>query len=184
MIAPSSSRSTLIGSTTVCDRVPLGPFTVTVWPSMVTSTPAGTVTGSFPMRDMSSTPSPDVGEDFPAHAVLLRLLVGLQAARRRDDRDAEAAQDPGQVVVLGVHPQTGLRHAPEAGDAALAVAPVLQLDDQVLADLGVLHVVGGDVTLLLEDLRDRDLELRVRHDHAVVVGRVGVAQTREHVCDG
>ena len=55
-IAPSSSRSTVIGSITVCVRVPLGPFTVTVRPSMDTSTPDGTVMGSFPMRDMSSTP--------------------------------------------------------------------------------------------------------------------------------
>jgi hypothetical protein len=30
----------------------LGPFTVTVWPSIVTSTPDGTVIGSLPMRDM------------------------------------------------------------------------------------------------------------------------------------
>jgi hypothetical protein len=34
----------------------LGPLTVTVLPSMFTSTPAGTVIGSFPMRDMSLPP--------------------------------------------------------------------------------------------------------------------------------
>ena len=49
---PSSARSIVIGSTTVCDRVPFGPLTVTVRPSMATSTPDGTVIGSFPMRDM------------------------------------------------------------------------------------------------------------------------------------
>src|SRR5262245_24597653 len=86
--APSSSRSTVIGSTTVCDRVPLGPFAVTVRPSMVMSTPDGTVTGSFPMRDIVSSPfSPDVGEDFPAHAAPVGLLVGHQTLRGRDDRD-------------------------------------------------------------------------------------------------
>ncbi len=49
---PSSSFSTLIGEATVWLSVPLGPLTVTEEPSMVTSTPAGTVIGSRPMRDM------------------------------------------------------------------------------------------------------------------------------------
>ena len=53
---PSSARSMLMGSTTVCDRVPFGPLTVTVRPSMATSTPDGTVMGSFPMRDIVLTP--------------------------------------------------------------------------------------------------------------------------------
>src|SRR6186997_84481 len=42
---------------------------------------------------------------------------------------------------------------------------------------------AGSLTLQLEDLRDVGLELGVRHDHGVVVGRVGVAQTGQHVCD-
>src|SRR6185312_9582502 len=98
---------------------------------MVTSTPEGTATGSFPMRDMSVPPSlPDVGEDFAAHVVALGLTVGLQAAGRRDDRDAEATQHGRQFGRFCVHPQTRLRHAPEAGDAALTVGAVLQLHDQ------------------------------------------------------
>ena len=44
---------TLMGSTTVCVSVPLGPFTVTTAPSMATSTPAGTGMGSRPIRDMA-----------------------------------------------------------------------------------------------------------------------------------
>ena len=35
-------RATVIGSATVCESVPLGPLTVTSWPSIVTSTPLGT----------------------------------------------------------------------------------------------------------------------------------------------
>src|SRR5262245_24842299 len=74
--APSSPRFTVIGSATVWLRVPFGPLTVTCWPSIVTSTPAGTEIGIFPMRLIwqllsqpdrhsgSSLPlSPDVGED-------------------------------------------------------------------------------------------------------------------------
>ncbi|KPC70532.1 hypothetical protein ADL26_16790, partial [Thermoactinomyces vulgaris] len=33
---------------------------------------------------------PDVGEDFPTHALLLRLLAGQEAVRSGDDRHAEA----------------------------------------------------------------------------------------------
>src|SRR5205809_7275497 len=76
---PSSAFSARIGSARVCDSSPLGPFTFTVWPSMVTWTPAGTVIGLRPMRDMvSSLPLPDVGEDFPAYPSLAGLPVGQQ----------------------------------------------------------------------------------------------------------
>src|SRR3954447_1175973 len=75
----ASSWLTVIGGATVCDSVPLGPLTVTVWPSMATSTPLGTAIGSRPMRDiLRSLLLPDEGEDFPAHASLVRLLVREQ----------------------------------------------------------------------------------------------------------
>src|SRR5437870_4591990 len=77
-----SPCSTTIGAATVWLRVPLGPLTVTVGPSMVTSTPEGTGTGSLPMRDIAVSPPglslPDVGEDFPTHALLVGLPVGEQ----------------------------------------------------------------------------------------------------------
>lgn len=69
-------------------------------------------------------------------------------------------------------------------DRALAVRAELQLEDEVLADLGVLDLPAGDEALLLEDLRDVRLDLAVRHHDVVVVRRVRVTQTREHVCDG
>src|SRR6478609_8196530 len=52
-MAPSSSRETLIGSATARPRVPLGPLTDTFCPSIVTSTPDGTGTGCFPIRDIA-----------------------------------------------------------------------------------------------------------------------------------
>src|SRR3712207_2710713 len=79
---PSSERSIVIGAGTVCDRVPLGPFTVTAWPSRVISTPAGTGIGRRPMRDMAGL-LVDVGEDFSAYALLVGLAVGEQTGRRR-----------------------------------------------------------------------------------------------------
>src|SRR5450759_4494207 len=51
-IEPSSARATVMGAGTLCVNVPLGPLTSTSWPSRLTSTPAGTGTGSLPMRDI------------------------------------------------------------------------------------------------------------------------------------
>src|SRR5215475_11107935 len=161
---------------------PFGPLTWTWRPLMVTSTPLGMAIGSRPIRDMAGS-LPDVGEDFPAYALLLGLLVGHQAARRRDDGDAEAAEHPRQVVLARVHAQARLGHPLEARDGALPGRAELQRDDQVLANLGVLHLPAGDVALLLENLGDVRLDLGVRHRHGVVVGRVGIAQTSQHVCD-
>src|SRR5258708_30019923 len=125
-----SSLTTRIGSATVSFSSPLGPLTLTAWPSIAMSTPLGMGMGRRPMRDMllSPFPLPDEGEDFPAHAVLLGLPVGHQPGRRRDDRDAEPAEHPGQVVPLRVHAQPRLGHPLDPGDGALAGIPVLEHD--------------------------------------------------------
>src|ERR1700760_637820 len=132
-----SSRTTSMGSATVCCRVPFGPCTVTWRPSISTCTPLGMVTGSRPILDIAAPPLPDVGEDFPAHATLLGLLVGQQPARRGDDRHAEAAENPGQGILLRVDAQSRLGHPLDAGDGALARVAVLQDDHEVLAHFGV-----------------------------------------------
>src|SRR5215475_3166817 len=173
---------TSMGSATSSDSFPLGPVTVTSRPLMLTSTPLGIGTGMRPIRDISVS-SPDVGEDFPAYAALDRLLVGHQATRGGDDGDAKTAEHPRQVVLLRVHAQPGLGHPLEARDRPLTGRPVLERDHEVLADLGVLDTPAGDVALLLEDLRDVNLDRGAGHAHGVVVGRVGVAQTGQHVCD-
>src|SRR4051812_18348310 len=160
---PSSPRWTVIGAATVWLRVPLGPLTITVGvvvPSIWTSTPDGTVIGSLPMRDIATSlllglGSPDVGEDFPTHALLVGLAVGQQALAGRDDGDAQSTEHLGQTRGLGVHPQAGLADAADAGDRALPVTPVLERDGERLRDaaLGVLgDVVRRDVALGLEDL--------------------------------
>src|SRR4028119_462728 len=89
---PSSERSMVMGAGTVWLRVPFGPFTVTDWPSRVTSTPLGTGMGRRPMRDMVRSSSlVDVGEDFSAYALLVSLATGEQTGGRRDDRHPERA---------------------------------------------------------------------------------------------
>ena len=84
-----------------------------------------------------------------------------------------------------VHPETGLRDAPQSGDRALAVGRVLQLDLELLPRLGRVlgDVPAGDVALTLEDPRERLLQLRGRHQHLVVERGVRVPQTGEHVGD-
>src|SRR3954468_6901869 len=164
---PSSSRSTVMGAATVWLSEPLGPLTLTVCPSMATSTPPGTAIGSRPIRDIFAAPLPDVGEDFPTHALLVRLLVGQQPGGRGDDRHAQTAEHLRQGGRLGVHPETRLGDAPDAGDAPLTVGAVLQVDHELLEGAAVLLDVldgpAGDVALLLEDLGDVRLELRGRH---------------------
>ena len=74
------------------DRVPLGPFTVTVRSAMVTSTPLGTVMGALPMRDTVLASSPDEAQDLAAHAALARLAVGHETLAGREHSDTQAAQ--------------------------------------------------------------------------------------------
>jgi hypothetical protein len=74
------------------DRVPPGPFTVTVRSAMVTSTPLGTVIGDLPMRDTTTTSSPDEAQDLAAHAAMARLAVGHETLAGREHGDAQAAQ--------------------------------------------------------------------------------------------
>src|SRR5699024_255867 len=174
---PSASRSTVSGSGTSCESSPRGPVTVTVRSSMVTFwTAAGTGTGRNPMRDIVVllSRSPDVGEDFPTHTLRGSLPVGQEAGGRGQDRHAQSSEDPGQIGGLGVHAQAGLRDAPHAGDGALTAVGVLQLEDEVLADLGLLLAGPEDVSLGLQDVGDVALQLRVRHRHGLVVRPGGV----------
>src|SRR5882757_4957723 len=99
-----------MGAATVCWSVPFGPFTVMAAPAIVTSTPEGTAIGSLPIRDISLSPFrlPDVGEDFPTHALLGGLTVCQQAGGRRDNRDAETAENLRHPRRLRVHAQPGL----------------------------------------------------------------------------
>ena len=62
-------------------------------PSMVTSTPPGTVMGDLPMRDIECSDSPHVAEDFAAHFALARLAVGHQPLAGGQDGHAETAED-------------------------------------------------------------------------------------------
>src|ERR1700712_2827121 len=119
---PSSSL-TSIGLATVSASSPFGPLTVMAEPSTVTLTPAGMSIGRRPIRDM--TWLPNVGEDFPTHALLGRLAVREEPGGGREDGNAESTENLGDFGRLCVNPEAGLRHALEPDDGALAVRAVL-----------------------------------------------------------
>src|SRR3989344_94019 len=82
VISPPSCLPS-ISPATVQASWPLGPFAVTVWPSMVTVPPLGTATAFFPIRDILVDPA----EHFAAHVGLAGRGVRHDALRRRQDRD-------------------------------------------------------------------------------------------------
>src|SRR3954452_7063290 len=109
LVSRSSAPSCLISisSATVQASCPLGPFTVTVWPSRVTVTPLGTATAFFPIRDISVDPA----EDFAAHVGVTRRGVRHDALRRRQDRDTQAVLDRLQVLNRRIDTAAGLGDA-------------------------------------------------------------------------
>src|SRR3990172_3218511 len=100
--------------------VPFGPLTVTVEPSMVTSTPLGTGMGRRPIRDIAALP--DVRQDFAAELGLASLRAGHDPLAGADDDDAEAPENSRDVGLAGIHAQPGLADALQPGyDRHLAV---------------------------------------------------------------
>src|SRR5690242_6555342 len=85
---PSPVLDTLISSGSVKASSPLGPFTLTIWPSTTACTLAGTGTGRLPVRDMALVPlsatagspqSEHVAQDLAAHLLLARPRIGHHA---------------------------------------------------------------------------------------------------------
>src|SRR4030081_2882338 len=89
-VSVPSARSTFTSGWNVRLSSPFGPFTETSWPFTFTSTPEGSVTGSFSIRLISSSSLPDVRQDLAAEGLLLGLTAGHEARGGRDDGDAEA----------------------------------------------------------------------------------------------
>src|SRR6476619_4227048 len=166
---------------TVCSSEPLGPLIVIRPGDVDTSTPAGTWMGRRPIRLMTS---PHEREHLAADALLRGIRGGAHAGRGGDDRAAEAAQHARQAVLRRVDAAARLRDALQARDHALAVRAVLQLDDEQVDGLALLHVVRGDVALVVEDAGDLELLLRDGHARDLRERRVGVADAGQHVGDG
>src|SRR5579864_4223175 len=150
-------------------------------PDTLTSTPCGIAIGLRPI--LLTSASPHETENFAAGPVLLRLLIRYEAFRGRDDRDAESSEDARQRVAFRVHAKTGLRDPLDPGDRLLPVRPVLERHRQDGPFLPARDGEFLDVSLALQDVGDRNLLLRRRHNDLVLPGRRAVADAGKHVCD-
>src|SRR3712207_4366682 len=142
-------------SSAICRlRVPFGPFTASVWPSVVAVTPAGIATGFLPIRDISE----HLRQHLAADILLTRFRVGENATRRRDDGDAEAVADPGQLLASRVDAAARLGHAGHVLDRRLSLE-ILQLDAQALVSPKRFFAVTADVALALKHVENAGAQL-------------------------
>src|SRR5262245_32136661 len=175
-----SSCSICIRCGTTWVSSPSGPLTWTRPGEMATLTVAGISMGCLPMRLMTS---PDEADDLAADPALLCVAGGHEAARGGQDRGAEAAEHARQAVLARVDAASRLGNALEVAEHALAVAAVLQLDDERVEALAALDVEVLDVALVLEQARDLLLHAGGRHLRRLVHRLVGVADPGQHVGD-
>src|SRR5215208_4705684 len=138
---------------TTTDSVPSRPFAVSRSPARSTVTPSGIATGFLPMRDIavsSKYPTQHLAADVGGTG----LVVRHDAARGRQDRDAEPVIDPRQVRELRIDPPARLRDARNLADHRLAV-DIFQLDLE-LRDAGtdLLLAEAADIALALQYLEN------------------------------
>src|SRR5258708_2128422 len=120
--------------TTAVFRVPLGPFTVTTFPSCLISTPFGTGISFLPIRDMGNLLTrrslPDLAEDFAADAALDGFLSGQHALRGRNDGKPEAAEHARDLLLVTVDAAARARNALDTVDDRLAPGRVFEGDPE------------------------------------------------------
>jgi hypothetical protein len=133
------------------------------------------------MRDMSGFSLPDVAKHFAAHLAPPRLAVGEDAARGRQNGDAQSSHNTGYTlgVDIDTHPRTA--DTAEACDDGIPLGRVAEVNADLPLTFVVYEVVLLDVALGLEDLGDLELELGGRDQHMVEMGRVGVPDSGEHI---
>src|SRR5215468_10805025 len=89
--APPSSLADTSPCKMTC-KAPFGPFTLTVWPSILAVTPEGTATGFMPTRDMVSflrCALEHRAEDLAAHIGVTRVMVGHHTLLGQHKRTTE-----------------------------------------------------------------------------------------------
>src|SRR5690606_35140813 len=102
-VSVPSSCFNLIAGSTDCSKVPLGPFTVTRFLSLIEiSTPFGMVIGAFPMRDIFVTCLAHVAQYLATHVQCPGLLIGDHAFARGDDGHAQAVEYAGKFLRVGI----------------------------------------------------------------------------------
>ena len=111
-------------------------------------------------------------------------LVSHDALGRGHNGNAQAMQNPGQLVSTGIDTQAGLGDTAQAGDDLLLAGIVLQgdADDALGTIVDELEVL--DIALIQQDLRDGLLHIGRGDVHGVMLGVVRVADTGQHIRNG
>src|SRR5439155_23318749 len=148
---PDSSLAKTSPCSTTCSA-PLGPFTLTVWPSILAVTPEGTAISFLPTRDMASFPSLRLEhrtEDLAAHIRVARGVVGHHPLRGRHDCHAETVVDARQVPHRHIDPASRLRYPRDLADHWRAVE-ILELDLELATATRMLdRGIAADVAFAL-----------------------------------
>src|SRR5205823_8882209 len=163
-----------------CDSEPSGPLTEISPAVSVTSTLGGNLIGLFPMRDMASSFSGDDADHFAADAARARLAVGHEAARGRDDGDAQSVHHARDLVLSLVNAQPRLGYSLDFLDdrtTCVILQRDLQLWPAFLADDGE----ALDIALVLQHFGDRHLDLGRRHLHGRLLRELRIPDARQHV---
>src|ERR1700693_5679051 len=168
------------GSGTV--SLPLVPSTSSSSP-MVIFTPFGNGMGLFPTLDICVTSLPELAKDLTAKAFFPRRTAGHDAARGRQNIDAQSTQHFGNFPAAHVDPASGPRHAFNARNYRHVAGRIFQVNANAsLGDfLGQLEV--HDEALFLQNAGDLHLQLRGGHVHLGMMRHLSIADARQHVGD-
>src|SRR5450759_3321260 len=155
---------------------PFGPSTLTV---------PGRWIGSFPIRDNSFFELlPDESQHFATESQASRLATAHDSFGCAENGDSEPTEDPWDLCLARVNAQAGSADPLQARDHPSAVGPGLEDDTHRLCVSVGLDLVAGDVSLVLQDACDLELQLGSRHLDLGMSRGVRVADPREHVRDG
>src|SRR6185312_595568 len=160
-------------------KVPSLPLVVTMPPATSTVTPCGMEIGTLPMRDMDA--SENAAENLAADIGGAGFVVGHDAPRRRQDRDAEPVIDARQIGDARIDPPPRLRDTQQFADHRLAIH-IFQLDLQ-LGDAGTDFLVleAADIALALQHLQHIGPDSRRRRLDDRLMRLLTVADPGQHI---
>src|SRR5665213_216730 len=164
--------------------VPFAPLTVTALPAWLTVTPAGTSITRLATLDMFSflVCSGDDAQHFAALTDRVRRFVGHDTLRCRHDHRAHAAEHARNLILDAINAQSRPTHALDPIDYRPALV-VLELDAKRGLALVALYAVIRHVTLVLQHLDDRLLQLGRGERDARLARGLAVADTGQQIGD-
>src|SRR5271170_6724141 len=119
---------------------------------------------------------------FAALANGAGCLVGHDAPRRRYDHRPHAAEHLGHLVLAAVDTQPRAAHPLQPVNHRPALE-IFQVHRQLRLAVARVDIKIADVTLVLQHLEDRSLELRGRHRDARLARALPIADTRQQISD-